>query len=158
MASDGQPIERLRDYLRALKPPARAMLLAELERSLLRGEESAGNELILQELRQVIRGASQPVPRIGDAARLFFAPLEPFLIDGPADHKRASRIARVSLEPIWGWIYDRTLIASDNNPDKLSLDALCAELSNHLIPDIVLTPGAVGTLVEMEKVGFAYAR
>src|SRR5579872_3327304 len=104
MASDGQPIERLRDYLRALKPPARAMLLAELERSLLRGEESAGNELILQELRQVIRGASQPVPRIGDAARLFFAPLEPFLIDGPADHKRASRIARVSLEPIWGWI------------------------------------------------------
>ncbi len=33
-----------------------------------------------------------------------FAPFEPFLIDGPADHKRTGRIARVSLEPIWEWI------------------------------------------------------
>ena len=32
---------------------------------------------------------AQPVPRIGDAARLFFMPFEPFLIDDPADHKRA---------------------------------------------------------------------
>ena len=104
MASDGQSIERLREYLRALKPEARAMLIAELERSMLRGEDTAGNELILQELRSTIRSAAQPVPRIGDAARMFFAPLEPFLIDGPADHKRSGRIARVSLEPIWEWI------------------------------------------------------
>jgi hypothetical protein len=104
MAGDGQPIERLREYLRVLKPEARAMLIAELERSLLRGEDVAGNELILQELRSTIRAVNQPVPRIGDAARMFFAPLEPFLIDGPADHKRTGRIARVSLEPIWEWI------------------------------------------------------
>ncbi len=52
MASDGQPIERLREYLRTLKPEARAMLIAELERGLLRGEDIAGNELILQELRK----------------------------------------------------------------------------------------------------------
>ena len=50
------------------------------------------------------------------------------------------------------------LIAAGTNPDKLAADALCAELTNHLIPGIVVTPGAVGTLVELAKAGFAYAR
>ena len=66
----------------------------------------------MQELRRAIRADAQPVPRIGDAARLFFTPLEPFLIDGRADHKRIGRIARVSLEPIWEWI-GRDLIPAE---------------------------------------------
>lgn len=44
------------------------------------------------------------------------------------------------------------------NPDKLSIDALAAELTNHLVPGVVLTPGAVGTLPELQRAGFAYAR
>jgi hypothetical protein len=56
------------------------------------------------------------------------------------------------------WELGQRLIAGDTNPDKLSADALCAELSNHLITDVVLTPGAVGTLVELAHAGFAYAR
>ncbi len=88
------------------------MLLQEFERNLLRGEENAGNALVLQELRRAIRSDAQQVPRIGDAARMFFAPLEPFLIDGRADHKRIGRIARISLEPIWGWI-GRDLIPAE---------------------------------------------
>jgi hypothetical protein len=104
MTSDGQAVERLRDYLRTLRPEARAMLAAELERNMLRGEEAAGSELILEELRRAIRVAAQPVMRIGDAARLFFAPVEPFLIDDAADHKRPGRLAHVSLEPIWDWM------------------------------------------------------
>ena len=88
------------------------MLVQQLERNLLRGEEGAGNDLVLQELRRAIRADAQQVPRIGDAARMFFAPLEPFLIDGRADHKRIGRIARVSLEPIWGWI-GRDLIPAE---------------------------------------------
>jgi hypothetical protein len=112
MTSDGQSIERLREYLRTLAPEARSMLVQELERNLLRGEAAAGNDLVLQELRCAIRADAQPVPRIGNAARMFFAPLEPFLIDGRADHKRIGRIARVSLEPIWGWI-GRDLIPAE---------------------------------------------
>jgi hypothetical protein len=104
MASDGQPIERLREYLRTLSPKVRSMLIQELERCVLRGEDSPGNDLVLQELRRAIRADAQPVPRIGNAARLFFTPVEPFLIDGRADHKRIGRLARVSLEPIWAWI------------------------------------------------------
>jgi len=130
ITSDGQSIERLREYLRTLTPQARSMLVQELERNLLREDESAGNELILQELRRTIRAEAQPVSRIGDAARLFFAPLEPFLIDAPADHRRSGRIARVSLEPIWAWVcrdvmpaeakalsedIDRALLADDRS-------------------------------------------
>jgi hypothetical protein len=112
MANDGQSVERLRDYLRNLKPEARSMLVQELERGLLRGDDNPGNQFVLEELRRTIRAAAQPVPRIGDAARLFFTPFEPFLFDGRPDHKRIGRIARASLEPIWQWI-GRDLIPAE---------------------------------------------
>jgi hypothetical protein len=114
MAIDSSSIVRLREYLYSLSPEARAMLVAELELALLRGEDIAGSELVLQELRHLIRAVAQPVPRIGDAARRFFMPLEPFLTDGPADHKRLGRIARISLEPIWQWIC-RDLMPAEAN-------------------------------------------
>src|ERR1700728_1049830 len=112
MTNDGQSVERLREYLRTLKPEARSMLVQELERGLLRGDEDPGNQFVLEELRRTVRAAARPIPRIGDAARLFFTPFEPFLFDGPADHKRVGRIARVSLDPIWHWI-GRDLISSE---------------------------------------------
>ncbi|MCY4499155.1 MAG: transcriptional initiation protein Tat, partial [Rhodospirillaceae bacterium] len=55
------------------------------------------------------------------------------------------------------WEQAGTLIRRDLNPDKLSHDAL-AELTNHLIPGVVLTPGAVGTLPELQQAGFHYAK
>ena len=70
MTSDGQSVERLREYLRNLKPEARALLIAELERAQLRGDDMTGSELVLEELRRTIRTEAQRVPRIGDAARL----------------------------------------------------------------------------------------
>jgi hypothetical protein len=55
------------------------------------------------------------------------------------------------------WDIATRLIAADKNPDKLALDALAADLTNHLIPDAVVTPGAVGTLPELQQAGFHYA-
>ncbi len=55
------------------------------------------------------------------------------------------------------WEISERLIAAGTNPDKLSHEALVAELTNHLIPDVVLTPGAVGTLPELQQAGFHYA-
>lgn len=112
MTSDGSSIDRLREYLQSLSAEARAMLIAELERAMLREEGFAAGELVLQELRRTIRAAVQPTPRIGDAARRFFMPLEPFVVEGPADHKRIGRLVRVSLEPIWEWI-GRDLIPAE---------------------------------------------
>lgn len=56
------------------------------------------------------------------------------------------------------WEQAAKLIETGANPDKLPLDALAAELTNHLIPGVVLTPGAVATLPELQRAGFAYAR
>ena len=50
------------------------------------------------------------------------------------------------------------LIKKNVNPDKLSFEALTAELTNHLIPEIVLTPGVVATLPLMQQAGFHYAK
>lgn len=102
--ADEPLVDRLRQFLRQLKPDAQAMLIAELERSLLRGEEAAGAELVLQELRRFARESGRPSPRAGSLARLFFQPLEPFLVDDAATHKHPGRIARVCLDPIWTWI------------------------------------------------------
>jgi hypothetical protein len=56
---------------------------------------------------------------------------------------------------IWEWA--ETLIATAVNPDELSHDALAAELTNHLIAGVVLTPGIGGTLAELQRAGFDYA-
>lgn len=105
MASGGLPVvEKLREFLRQLPPGARALLINELERGLLNGNEMPGSELILQELRRTIRDSGQPADRIGHAARQFFRPLEPFLVDDLPDHKHRGRIARACIEPLWAWV------------------------------------------------------
>ena len=51
MARQGHPAaERLRAYLRQLKPGARALLISELERGLLHDTSPAGAEMVLAEL------------------------------------------------------------------------------------------------------------
>ncbi|MGH1571089.1 transcriptional initiation protein Tat [Methylobacterium sp. P31] len=55
------------------------------------------------------------------------------------------------------WEQAGALIKRGLNPDKLAHDALAAELTNHLLPGVVLTPGAVGTLPELQQAGFFYA-
>ena len=62
-----------------------------------------GAELVLQELRRDARDHSR-AKRPGNLARLFFQPLEPFLVDDTATHDHPGRIARVTLEPVWEWI------------------------------------------------------
>ena len=55
------------------------------------------------------------------------------------------------------WEFAETLIAAEVNPDELSHNALAAELTNHLIAGVVLTPGMGGTLPELQRRGFNYA-
>ena len=56
------------------------------------------------------------------------------------------------------WEQAGKLIEKGINPDKLSQEALTADLTNHLIEGVVLTPGAVGTIPELQQVGFHYAK
>jgi hypothetical protein len=105
MAGEGElSIERLQGYLRSLTPGARASFISELERSLLRGENPAGAETLLAELRRSVRAGNAKSPRVGEPVRLFFLPLEPFLVDDAPDRKHLGRIARSTLEPLWLWL------------------------------------------------------
>jgi hypothetical protein len=56
------------------------------------------------------------------------------------------------------WEQAIKLHATGANPDKLDVSGIAAELTNHLIPGVILTPGAVATLPELQRAGFAYAR
>ena len=97
-------IERLQLFLRELSPQARGMLIAEFERSLLRGDDLGAADLVLQELRRIARDQRAGTPRIGHSARLFFKPLEPFLVDDLGQHRHLGRISRSSLDTLWTWI------------------------------------------------------
>src|SRR5882724_2166591 len=97
--AEAVPKERLRQYLRELTPEAKALLAAELERALLRGEPPPGAEMILEELRGEARSAGRKTPRPSNPQRLFLGPLEPFLVDD-VERKHRGRIPRSSLDPI----------------------------------------------------------
>jgi hypothetical protein len=55
------------------------------------------------------------------------------------------------------WELAEKLMATGANPDDLSHGALAADLTNHLIDGVVLTPGMVGTVPELQRAGFDYA-
>jgi hypothetical protein len=55
------------------------------------------------------------------------------------------------------WEVTARLIASGKNPDHASHEAVAAELTNHLIDGVVLTPGVVATIPELQQAGFHYA-
>lgn len=112
MAS-AEKIDRLRQFLRELSPAARTMLTSELERSLLRGDDDGnGADLILRQLRLIAREQRDGTPRLDHAARLFFRPFEPFLVDEPGDQKYPGPVARASIQVLWNWIR-RDLLPND---------------------------------------------
>lgn len=55
------------------------------------------------------------------------------------------------------WEGTKALHQSGVNPDHLSHEQMAAEFTNHLIPGVILTPGVVGTLVELQNAGYQYA-
>jgi len=55
------------------------------------------------------------------------------------------------------WEVTAKLISSGKNPDHASHDVVAAELTNHLIDGVVLTPGIVATIPELQQAGFHYA-
>jgi hypothetical protein len=56
------------------------------------------------------------------------------------------------------WEVAEKLVGAGQNPDHLAIEAIAAELTNHLIPEVVLTPGIVATLVKLQQAGFVYSR
>jgi intracellular sulfur oxidation DsrE/DsrF family protein len=55
------------------------------------------------------------------------------------------------------WEVAAKLINSGRNPDHKSHEAIAAELTNHLVDGVVLTPGIAATIAELQQAGFHYA-
>jgi hypothetical protein len=56
------------------------------------------------------------------------------------------------------WEHSAKLLEKGINPDRLSHEEIAAELTNHLIEGVVLTPGISGTIPELQQAGFHYAK
>jgi hypothetical protein len=104
MSQPDRASDQLKQYLAQLSPQVRGRLLGELERLLESGEPIPRTEELIASLRAEFPNATE---RRGDAARLFFKPLEPVLVDGAPERANSGQIARGSLLPIW------TLLSSD---------------------------------------------
>jgi len=96
--------DRIQEFLQRLRPPTRSSLLTELERLELCGAEIPGSAAIVEKLRAEFRTNGQSQKRPSNPARYFFAPLEPLLVDGAAEHANSGRLQRGSLAAIWEWI------------------------------------------------------
>jgi hypothetical protein len=123
----GKPTrEQLHDVLRTLAPDARARLVTELERGLLRGDEVPGCQIVLKELRRSFGRADEPLPRVGNPSRLFFRTFEPFLVNAPDAHNQSNCIARASLTPLWTWICEKLAPAQARAFCRSASEALLA--------------------------------
>ena len=104
--------ERLREYLGQLPPQSQALLMREFERAIERGEDMTVANVVLEQLRKIVRGTDEETqPRTADPARLLFGPLEPFLVEGNFP-VRPGHIRRASLLPVWQWL------VRDGAPDQ----------------------------------------
>lgn len=98
-----QAIDRLREFLAQLPPQSQALLMREFERAVESGQDVAVANLVLEQLRKVVRRDSDSErPRIADASRLILEPLEPFLSE--TSHAGPGQVRRASLLPIWQWL------------------------------------------------------
>jgi hypothetical protein len=112
----------LREYLRQLTPGTRALLIEELERAAVRGEDIPGGTTLLAEVRQAARETGGGAPR-GDAAlRRCLQPLDPFFFDGDPAHKYQGRIARSDVDRLWTWIC-RDVVPAEARAFRLALQS-----------------------------------
>ena len=132
--------ERLRAYLRELPRGALALLALELERAVARGDQFP--EGLLEEVRGALRESGQPASRAGDPTRVFFAALEPFLVNDDAAHRRLGRVARSVLSPMWSWICRDLAPAEAKSYNAGAMrtaadPAACEQLARHFRESVV---------------------
>jgi hypothetical protein len=159
MARDETPNERIREYLKRLTPQARSRLLAEVERLQLCDGDMPGSDFILAELRAEFRNKGQTHDRAGNPSRYFFQPLEPLLVDRPAESANSGQVSRGSLATIWQWINENLLptmardyadtmkwaVATNNLPDAQQVaQAFQIKVAKYLESTLASADGAEG--------------
>lgn len=85
------------------------------------GNGFAYGDLIISTARRLAREGRVTLVRFPDAKRLFFRPLEPFLVDGSTGRKQRARVERSSLDAIYFWL-SRDLIPGRFGDEFAALD------------------------------------
>ncbi|MDR3373151.1 MAG: hypothetical protein P4L98_05415 [Ancalomicrobiaceae bacterium] len=130
MPDPGVLNDKVRAYIEALSPAARAMLLRSMQKARDRGEATSPTEAILKAIgqfsadqaavEQALVARLVPAASRGELVRAaFFAPAEPFLLDVALPTKVPARIYRGSLAAIWTWL-NRDIATAE-------VDAACRE-------------------------------
>jgi|GEM_PF-1531672 len=119
MTQSDQLDVKIRTYLSSLSPKALEALVRNLERARAKNSADPNIELVLQSALDILR---KPVPkshdlhagdlRRGQIQRMFFSPLDGFLIDEFLPTRQEGRINRDMLNKVWKWI-GRDLIPND---------------------------------------------
>jgi len=120
----GDPIQ---EFLQRLTPMTRGNLLTELERLEICGAEIPGSAEILNRLRAEFRKDASAQNRPAHPPKYFFAPLEPFLVDGAPEHANSGRIQRGSLAAIWEWTCRDLLPTMARDYVKLATELITAD-------------------------------
>jgi hypothetical protein len=124
-ASDRDRMGELRQRMVKMGPDRQLRLMVDIERGLLSGEDIPNANAILDLLRTEIGRFGVRPYRIGNPARWFFAPLEPYLVSPPRN-KHIGYIARASLGPIWRLISRDLMPIESSGYSDLSRQALLA--------------------------------
>src|SRR5437762_12014801 len=113
MQAGHQLTESFDRYLKRLPIQAKLRLMEQIESARLHDHQVASASVVLDTLRKDLRAAGAlPPQRRPSPSRLFFGPLQPFLLDRPPERPRRGRIGRQSLASIWAWIC-RDLVPSE---------------------------------------------
>jgi hypothetical protein len=128
-------VDRILEFLQRLTPLTRSCLLNELERLDGCGVEMPGSADIQAKLRAEFRKDGSTQNRANTPSRAFFAPLEPFLFDGPLEGDNCGRLPRGSLAPIWEWI-GRDLLPTMTRDFNVQMKELIAADKNHQVRQV----------------------
>lgn len=130
--------EQLTAFLGGLTTATALKLFAALEADRRTGAGGLPHDDLIDDLRERLlkRGAILPARRV-DAKRLFFTPIEDFLIGAHLGRKRKGHIARPSLNPIWRVMMTEKMLgdaalAAASLDDAINANAATAALERAL--------------------------
>jgi len=119
MAYSDQLEAKLKNYLASLSPKAVEALVRNLERAKVQKDADPHIQLILTAAVTLLRKPQPVTPdmpggeqRRGQIQRMFFAPLDDFLINELLPNRQDGRIYRGMLDRVWKWL-GRDVMATD---------------------------------------------
>jgi hypothetical protein len=126
MSTQGPIPEKIQNLLNSLPLQMRQALQEAIEKAREQGKEDAIYATLSQQFKLSL---NEPEFCLPEPSRLFFKPIEKFLIDDCPPQKIIGRIWRGSLQQLWSWI-EHHAAAEDVSQCRLKLQELSGKVSS----------------------------